>query len=235
MSRSRSTRPSASKYADAKPTLVEPEQGIIDFDGNRRRPCAFCRVQTLPPHDARQHTSSVPFTEEQLAIRGYEVIWRDPDYPIGWYERLRRPKKSAEWFRLVSLDTPELGSPALADEAAADEWLGQRQWPNGPECPYCNSSECWVIETAKPIRQFRCRPMRKRFNIRTGSIFHGGHLPLHHALLAVVLLKEDRITVRDLADQIETSTKSVIQLQKRLRAVLADTRKDLKTWWHPNR
>lgn len=63
------------------------------------------------------------------------------------------------------------------DEDTAKKWLSEIRWPDGVECPYCNSRN--VQSNIKHhTMMYRCRDCKDRpmFSIKTGSIMEGSNL-----------------------------------------------------------
>ena len=36
------------------------------------------------------------------------------------------------------------------DDATAEQWFVKNRWPNGPECPSCNSNRVSEVKSRKP-------------------------------------------------------------------------------------
>lgn len=83
---------------------------------------------------------------------------------------------------------------ALKDDDGARALLENVRWPRGVVCPHCGNSgieAAWRI-TARADSQtsarpglWKCRRCRKQFTVTIGTIFQGGHLPLHKVLSAI--------------------------------------------------
>jgi transposase-like protein len=80
------------------------------------------------------------------------------------------------------------------DEEAGRLYFESRIWPNGAECPVCQSRR-WVISLPprgkvrkmKPGR-YRCRACVFDFSVRTGTIVERSKLPLHKWLHVMHLM-----------------------------------------------
>jgi len=62
------------------------------------------------------------------------------------------------------------------DKEAATAWFEAKFWPNGRKCPHCqgeNTHEC-----PGNTMPYRCRPCRKRFSVRTGTLLQSSRVPL---------------------------------------------------------
>jgi transposase-like protein len=69
------------------------------------------------------------------------------------------------------------------------EVLIRLRWPNGVECPRCNSNRISWIKTNK---QFDCAECEYHFSVTAGTVFNDSHLPLTTWFIAVLLLVEAR-------------------------------------------
>ena len=88
----------------------------------------------------------------------------------------------------------DLTNPAFTDEDKAREVIEASRWPNGAVCPYCSKAE-----TVKPLGGksmgpgwFHCSACRKKFTVRTGTLYERSHIPLHKWLLATHLLTSSK-------------------------------------------
>jgi transposase-like protein len=83
----------------------------------------------------------------------------------------------------------------FSDEDKAREFLEEKRWPDGPECPHCGLvGEAYRLkptETGKThVRKgvWKCKDCRKEFTVTVGTIFEDSHIPLNKWLLAYHLL-----------------------------------------------
>jgi transposase-like protein len=67
--------------------------------------------------------------------------------------------------------------------------LEELRWPNGIECPRCQSKKISRITTRK---QYDCDSCRYRFSVTVGTIFADSHLPLPKWFLATYLMTESK-------------------------------------------
>ena len=75
----------------------------------------------------------------------------------------------------------------FADEYKSEEWFVSMRWPDGVQCPVCESQNVQVRKTRKP-QPFRCNACRKDFSVKTHSIMHGSHLSLRTWGMAIYLM-----------------------------------------------
>ena len=66
----------------------------------------------------------------------------------------------------------------FGNEAAAEKWIADRRWPNGPHCPDCGSFHVQSNIKHKTMTH-RCRdcPKKPFFSLRKGTVMEGSKLP----------------------------------------------------------
>ncbi len=69
------------------------------------------------------------------------------------------------------------------------DYLEELRWPDGIECPKCQSKSVSRISTRK---QFDCNSCRNRFSVMAGTVFHDSKLPLWKWFAAVYLMIESK-------------------------------------------
>ena len=75
------------------------------------------------------------------------------------------------------------------DEQTAIDFLEAQRWPDGVVCPRCQSPNTRKMPTGN---RHHCNPCRKRFSVRTGSIFENSRIPLRKWLYAMYLIHISR-------------------------------------------
>jgi transposase-like protein len=97
--------------------------------------------------------------------------------------------------------------------------LEELRWPDGVECPRCDSKN---IARMDDRHQYQCRSCRYQFSVTAGTIFHDTHLPLWKWFLAVYLITESKkgISANQLKRMIDVSYKTAWYLCHRIRAAL---------------
>jgi transposase-like protein len=97
--------------------------------------------------------------------------------------------------------------------------LKELRWPDGVECPRCDSKSVARMEDR---HQYQCRSCRYQFSVTAGTIFHDTHLPLWKWFLAVYLIVESKkgISANQLKRMIGVSYKTAWYLAHRIRAAL---------------
>lgn len=97
------------------------------------------------------------------------------------------------------MDLPTL-MERFGSEDKCRAYLEGLRWPNGVECPRCQSKKISRISAAvgrgKPesVRrnQFDCGSCRYQFSVKSGTIFHDTHLPLSKWFLAIYIMGESK-------------------------------------------
>jgi transposase-like protein len=97
--------------------------------------------------------------------------------------------------------------------------LEELRWPEGVECPRCDSKNVARMEDR---HQYQCRSCRYQFSVTAGTIFHDTHLPLWKWFLAVYLIVESKkgISANQLKRTLNVSYKTAWYLCHRIRAAL---------------
>ena len=81
------------------------------------------------------------------------------------------------------MELPDL----FPDDEAAERWIAETRWPDGPRCPHCNSRN--VQEgTSHPSMPYRCRRCRKFFSVRTGTVMQNSKLGAKVWVWAIYLM-----------------------------------------------
>src|SRR3954452_9335215 len=101
-------------------------------------------------------------------------------------------------------------------------------WPDGIECPRCDSKS---IARMEDRHQYQCRSCRYQFSVTAGTIFHDTHLPLWKWFLAVYLIVESKkgISANQLKRTLNVSYKTAWYLCHRIRSAMEDESGDLLT------
>jgi transposase-like protein len=97
--------------------------------------------------------------------------------------------------------------------------LEELRWPDGVECPRCESKNAARMEDR---HQYQCRSCRYQFSVTAGTIFHDTHLPLWKWFLATYLIVESKkgISANQLKRTLDVSYKTAWYLCHRIRAAL---------------
>ena len=75
------------------------------------------------------------------------------------------------------------------NEEAAISHVEKLRWPEGVICPHCESVRTSRIMSSQ---YHQCKDCRKKFTVRTGTIFERSHIPLDKWVYAMYLLQTAR-------------------------------------------
>lgn len=102
------------------------------------------------------------------------------------------------------------------NEDAAIEYMEELRWEYGVTCPRC---DCENTTRLKEYPYHLCNGCRKKFTIRTGTVFERSHIPLHKWMYAMYLLETSRkgISSIKLAQELGITQKSSWFMLHRLR------------------
>jgi len=100
-------------------------------------------------------------------------------------------------------------------------YLEELRWPNGVECPRCQSKK---ISRIASRRQFDCDSCRYQFSVRVGTLFHDSKLPLWKWFLAVYVMGESKkgVSANQLKRMLGVSYKTAWYLCHRIRSAMHD-------------
>jgi transposase-like protein len=114
----------------------------------------------------------------------------------------------------------------FGSEDKCHEYLEGLRWPDGVECPRCESTK---ISRIVKRRQFDCDSCRYQFSVRVESLFHDSKLPLWKWFLAVYLMIESKkgISANQLKRTLGVSYKTAWYLCHRIRAAMVDESGDM--------
>lgn len=79
----------------------------------------------------------------------------------------------------------------LIDDVQCDQSVRELRWPNGVQCPFCESRHVIKpgFDDTEPARQrYECHDCDKRFDDLTDTIFAGHHQPLKVWLLCLYFM-----------------------------------------------
>ena len=75
----------------------------------------------------------------------------------------------------------------FTDPTITEAWFIEQRWPDGVECPLCQSKDIQHRTTRKP-QPFRCNACRKDFSVKSDTVMHSSKLPLKAWGLALYLM-----------------------------------------------
>ena len=112
------------------------------------------------------------------------------------------------------------------DNATAERWFAGIRWADGPRCPYCKTDN--VQEGAKhPTMPYRCRPCKRYFSVRTGTVMQSSKLGYQTWALAIYLLNTGikGTSSMKLHRDLGITQKSAWHLAHRIRETWADSQR----------
>lgn len=107
----------------------------------------------------------------------------------------------------------------LIDDAQCYDTVRELRWPEGRECPFCNSKR--VIRKGfnekEPSRQhYQCKECGKRFDDLTKTIFAGHHQPLKVWILCLYFMGLN-LSNDQIAKELSLDRSDVFQMTTQLR------------------
>ena len=105
---------------------------------------------------------------------------------------------------------------SFPDEPAAIEYIEGLRWADGVTCPHCNGSR---TSRMKDSQYHQCKDCRKKFTVRTGTVFERSHIPLDKWLYAMYILQTARkgVSSLQLSKEIGVTQKATWFMLHRLR------------------
>ena len=99
------------------------------------------------------------------------------------------------------------------------ECLENLRWPDGVECPRCQSKS---VSHMYKRGQFDCNSCRYKFSVKAGTIFHDSHLPLWKWFATIFMMAESKkgISANQVKRMMGVSYKTAWYLCHRIRAAM---------------
>lgn len=106
----------------------------------------------------------------------------------------------------------------IPDERAAITFVEEKVWGDTPLCGRCGSSNVYRVKNGYPLSH-RCRPCRRYFSVRTGTVMSDTQLPIRTWLLAIHFMHTARkgISALQLHKMLGTTYKTAWFLCHRIR------------------
>jgi transposase-like protein len=119
----------------------------------------------------------------------------------------------------------DLTNPVFSDADKAREYLESLHWPDGAECPHCESMNVTKVngKTARP-GLYMCNACRKQFTVTVGTIFEDSKIPLNKWLMAFALLNGSKkgMSAHQLHRSLGITYKSAWFMAHRIREAMKD-------------
>src|SRR5713101_493107 len=121
---------------------------------------------------------------------------------------------------MSGITLPEL-IEKFGSEDQCHAFLEELRWPDGVECPRCQSKK---ISRIAKRRQFDCDGCRYQFSVRVGTVLQDSKLPLWRWFLAVYMMCESRkgVSANQLKRMLGVSYKTAWYLCHRIRSSMED-------------
>ena len=102
------------------------------------------------------------------------------------------------------------------------EYFEKLRFPNGVECPRCESKSISRLTTR---HQFTCLKCRYRFSVTAGTIFHKTHIPLQKWIIACFLICNARkgISAKQIERDLKVSYETAWSMMHRIRRAMRDS------------
>ena len=104
-------------------------------------------------------------------------------------------------------------------EEKCEEHLANLRWGGEPVCPSCNCKKVGKLNGKR--KRFKCYGCKRKFSVKTGSIFHDSKLPLLKWFVAIYLFSSHKrgISSHQLARDLKISQKSAWYVLHRIREI----------------
>ena len=119
-----------------------------------------------------------------------------------------------------------LNADHFTNEAVAIVYVEARLWPNGPVCPKCGTVGEATRSRGKTTRPglWNCKPCRKPFTVKIGTVFESSHVPLHIWLQVIYLFCSSKkgFATRQIQRTLGCSMKTAWFLGHRVREAMTE-------------
>jgi transposase-like protein len=119
----------------------------------------------------------------------------------------------------------------FSDPESAQSYLESRLWPDGPRCPACGTGDRITVRKGG---FYRCNACKIDFTIRTGTIFHRSHIPLHKWINGIESWRRG-ISSAQLARDLDITQKTAWWMLWRLNELTDAERRTLRRIIEPDR
>lgn len=109
------------------------------------------------------------------------------------------------------------------DLDAATEFLAAIRWPEGAQCPACESTQHSYLSTR---RIWKCRECGRQYSAKLGTIFEDSPIPLDKWMLAVWLIVncKNGVSSYEIAKDVKVTQKSAWFMLHRIREAMSTTK-----------
>jgi len=112
-------------------------------------------------------------------------------------------------------------------EEKCEEHLANLRWNDEPKCPSCSKKNVSMLKGKR--KQYKCYGCKRKFSVKTGSVFQDSKLPLLKWFVAIYLFTSHKrgISSHQLAKDVKVSQKTAWFMLHRIR-VIFEGKNDVK-------
>ena len=109
------------------------------------------------------------------------------------------------------------------DQQACIEHLERVRYPVAALCPFCGSERVARKAENDLVGRWNCHECSNSFNVLSGTIFQGTHIPLQKWFLAIALMVDAKksLSSYQLGRDLDLSQTTAWRMQQRIRAVMS--------------
>ena len=104
-------------------------------------------------------------------------------------------------------------------EQKCEDHLAILRWNGEPQCPTCSSKNVGMLQGKR--KQYKCYGCKRKFGVKTGSIFHDSKLPLLKWFVSIYLFTSHKrgISSHQLAKDVKVTQKTAWHMLHRIREI----------------
>ena len=97
------------------------------------------------------------------------------------------------------------------------------RWPTVPFCPFCKSDRTAKKTENQRVGRWNCHECKNSFNVLSGTVFSGTHVPLQKWFMAISLMinAKKSLSSHQLGRDLKLNHKTAWFMQQRIRAAMA--------------
>ena len=111
----------------------------------------------------------------------------------------------------------------FTDQQACIDHLEKIRWPMVALCPFCKSERVARKAENGLVGRWNCHECNNSFNVLSGTIFQGTHIPLQKWFLAVALMADAKksLSSYQLSRDLDLNQKTAWRMQQCIRSAMA--------------
>lgn len=128
-------------------------------------------------------------------------------------------------FVKAEMNLPKLIAQ-FGDDSRCRAYLERLRWPNGVQCPRCESKKLLELRERE---KYECRECSYQFTVTSGTIFHDTHLSLSKWFLAIYLMTESKkgMSALQIKRTLDIAYQTAWHLCHRIRAAMREINAEL--------